>query len=163
MITETAIFKYGLFIESIIIEYLQNVKNYKIIEQYNDTNKYDVIVQDNQQAVLKLEIKGDRQACKTNNFYIEYISHDLPSGIHKTKADVLIYVVEYEDKFLVYWLNIQNLNDYINSNFEKIKIGKSKSIDINNNFNGKFNYGYLIKIDEKIYYQVDEILKSNLM
>jgi hypothetical protein len=122
-----------------------------------------VIVHDNQQAVLKLEIKGDRQACKTNNFYIEYISHDLPSGIHKTKADVLIYVVEYEDKFLVYWLNIQNLNDYINSNFEKIKIGKSKSIDINNNFNGKFNYGYLIKIDEKIYYQVDEILKSNLM
>ena len=40
-----------------------------------------------------------------------------------------------------------------------MKIGKTKSIDSNGNFNGKYNFGYLIKISDDIYYKVNEIIK----
>jgi len=62
MITQTEIFKYGLYIESIVIDYLQNVKQYKILEKYNNNNKYDLIIQDTENNIFKIEIKGDRQA-----------------------------------------------------------------------------------------------------
>ncbi len=160
MITQTEIFKYGLYIESIVIDYLQNVKQYKILEKYNNDNKYDLIIQDTENYVLKIEIKGDRQAYRTDNFYIEYISHDKPSGINNTKSDILLYVVEHDEKYIVYWINIINLKNYINNNYNNIKIGKTKSIDCNGNFNGKFNYGYLIQISSNIHYFCNDIIKS---
>lgn len=160
MITQTEIFKYGLYIESIVIDYLQNVKQYKILEKYNNDNKYDLIIQDTENNVFKVEIKGDRQAYITNNLYIEYISHDKPSGINTTKSDIILYVVEHDEKYIVYWIYINNLKNYINNNYNNIKIGKSKSIDCNGNFNGKFNYGYLIKINSNIHYFCNDIIKS---
>ncbi len=160
MIIHTEIFKYGLYIESIVIDYLQDVKQYKILEKYNNDNKYDLIIQDTENNIFKTEIKGDRQAYKTNNFYIEFISHDKPSGINTTKSDILLYVVEHDEKYIVYWINIIDLKDYINKNYNTIKIGKSKSIDCNGNFNGKYNYGYLIKINSNIHYYFNEIIKS---
>jgi len=160
MITHTEIFKYGLYIESIVIDYLQDVKQYKILEKYNDNNKYDLIIQDIENNVFKIEIKGDRQAYKTNNFYIEFISHDKPSGINTTKSDIILYVVEHDKKYIMYWINIITLKNYINNNFNNIKTGKTKSIDYNGNFNEKFNYGYLIKINNNIYYFCNDIIKS---
>jgi hypothetical protein len=174
MITQTEIFKYGLYIESIVIDYLQNLKQYKILEKYNNDNKYDLIIQDTENNIFKIEIKGDRQAHKTNNFYVEYISHDKPSGINTTKSDILLYVVEqqaplvlehalrveHDEKYIVYWINIINLKNYIHNNYHSIKIGKTKSIDCYGNFNGKFNYGYLLNINNNIYHQVEEIIKS---
>jgi len=161
MITQTEIFKYGLYIESIVIDYLQNVKQYKILEKYNNDNKYDLIIQDTENNVFKVEIKGDRQAYITNNLYIEFLSHDIPSGIQTTQSDILLYVVEHKEKYVVYYINIINLKNYINNHYDTIKKGKSKSIDCNGNFNGKFNYGYLIKIKSNIHYKIIEILKSN--
>jgi hypothetical protein len=160
MITHTEIFKYGLYIESIVIDYLQDVKQYKILEKYNDNNKYDLIIQDIENNVFKIEIKGDRQAYKTNNFYIEFISHDKPSGINTTKSDIILYVVEHDKKYIMYWINIITLKNYINNNFNNIKTGKTKSIDYNGNFNEKFNYWYLIKINNNIYYFCNDIIKS---
>lgn len=160
MITQTEIFKYGLYIESIVIDYLQNVKQYKILEKYNNDNKYDLIIQDTENNVFKVEIKGDRQAYITNNYYIEYISHDKPSGINTTKSDIILYVVEHDEKYIVYWIYINNLKNYINNHYDTIKKGKSKSIDCNGNFNGKYNYGYLIKINSNIHYFCNDIIKS---
>jgi hypothetical protein len=160
MITQTEIFKYGLYIESIVIDYLQNVKQYKILEKYNNDNKYDLIIQDTENNVFKVEIKGDRQAYITKNYYIEYISHDKPSGINTTKSDIILYVVEHDEKYIVYWINIINLKNYINNNYNNIKIGKTKSIDCEGNFNGKYNYGYLIKINSNIHYFCNDIIKS---
>ena len=151
MITHTEIFKYGLYIESIVIDYLQDVKQYKILKKYNDNNKYDLIIQDIENNVFKIEIKGDRQAYKTNNFYIEFISHDKPSGINTTKSDIILYVVEHDKKYIMYWINIITLKNYVNNNFKNIKTGKTKSIDYNGNFNEKYNYWYLIKINNNIY------------
>ena len=113
MITQTEIFKYGLYIESIVIDYLQNVKQYKILEKYNNDNKYDLIIQDTENNVFKVEIKGDRQAYITNNLYIEFLSHDIPSGIQTTQSDILLYVVEHKEKYVVYYINIINLKNYI--------------------------------------------------
>ena len=160
MIIHTEIFKYGLYIESIVIKYLQDVKQYKILEKYNNDNKYDLIIQDTENNVFKIEIKGDRQAYKTNNFYIEFISHDKPSGVNTTKSDIILYVVEYDEKYIVYWIKIINLKNYINNNYNSIKIGKTKSIDCNGKLNDKFNYGYLIKINSNIHYYFNEIIKS---
>lgn len=160
MITQTKIYKYGIFIEHVVVSYLELTKQYKIIEKHNNDYRYDIVIQDNDN-ISKIEIKADKQAFKTDNFYIEYMSHDKASGINTTHADILIYVVEHEDKYILYWINIKYLKQYINTNFDKIKITKNKSIDCNDNFNGKFNKGYLIKISDTIYYKVEEILKSN--
>jgi hypothetical protein len=162
MITETEIFKYGILIENIVIKYLEEIEQVIILKKYNDDNKYDLIIQSKDDKILKIEIKGDRQAYKTNNFYIEHISHNKPSGINTTQSDILIYVVENKDKYVLYWININNLKNYININSYNIKNGKSKSIDCNGNFNGKYNYGYLIKIHNNIYYKINEIIKSKL-
>ena len=121
MIINTEIFKYGLSIENIFIKYLEDIEQFKILKKYNKDNKYDVIIEDKDGNILKVEIKADRQAYKTNNFYIEYISHDKPSGINKTQADILIYVVEYKDKYILYWISIKYLKYYININFNEIK------------------------------------------
>jgi hypothetical protein len=161
MITKTKIYKYGIFIESVVISYLELAKQYKVIEKYNNDNRYDIVIQDTENNISKIEIKADKQAYKTNNFYIEYISHDKTSGINTTQADILIYVVEHEDKYILYWINIIHLKHYINTIINTIKKGICKSIDCNGNFNGKFNKGYLIKISDTIYYKVEEILKSN--
>ena len=160
MITETDIYKYGIFIESIIIKHLQEIEEYIILEKYNNDNKYDLVIQDTENNIFKIEIKADRQAFKTNNLYIEFMSHDIPSGINTTQSDILIYVVEHKEKYVVYYINIINLKNYINNHYDTIKIGKSKSIDYNGNFNGKYNYGYLIKIDNNIYFKINEIMKN---
>ena len=94
MFIETEIYKYGLKIENIVIDYLES-NEYEIIEKYNNDNSHDIIVKNivtNKQ--FNIEIKGDRQAYKTNNFYIEYTSHDMPSGINTTKSEILIYVID---------------------------------------------------------------------
>lgn len=162
MFTETEIYKYGLTIENIVIDYLE-FNEYQIIEKHNKDNKHDIIVKNivtNKQ--FNVEIKGDRQAYKTKNFYVEYMSHNVPSGITTTKSEILIYVIDSTEKYIMYWININHLKNYINSNYDKIKIGKTKSIDSNGNFNGKYNYGYLININSNIYFKVEDIIKSNL-
>jgi asparagine synthetase B (glutamine-hydrolysing) len=55
---------------------------------------------------------------------------------------------------------VQNFEEYINNHYDTIKKGKSKSIDCNGNFNGKYNYGYLIKINSNIHYFCNDIIKS---
>ena len=161
MITQTKIYKYGIIIENVVVSYLELTKHYKVIEKHNNDNRYDIVIQDTENNISKIEIKADKQASKTNNFYIEYMSHNKTSGINTTQADILIYVVEHEDKYNMYWINLIHLKHYINTNINTIKKGICKSIDCNGNFNGKFNKGYLVKISDTIYYKVDEILKSN--
>jgi hypothetical protein len=161
MFIETEIYKYGLTIENIVIDYLES-NEYEIIQKYNNDNSHDIIVKNiitNKQ--FNVEIKGCRQGIKTGNFYIEYISHDMPSGINTTKSDILIYVIESNEKYIMYWININYLKNYINTNYNKIKIGKTKSIDSNGNFNGKYNFGFLIQINSNIYHKINEIIKSN--
>ena len=162
MFIETEIYKYGLLIEDIVITYLE-LNEYEIIEKYNNNNSHDIIVKNiitNKQ--FNVEIKGCRQGFKTGNFYIEYISHDVPSGINTTKSDILIYVIDDVEKYIIYWIHINHLKNYINTNYNKMKIGKTKSIDSNGNFNDKYNYGYLIKINSNIHFKVEEIIKSNV-
>jgi hypothetical protein len=62
----------------------------------------------------------------------------------------------------MYWININHLKNYINTNDKNIRSGKTKSIDSNGNFNDKYNYGYLIQISSNIYFKVEEIIKSNV-
>ena len=108
MFIETEIYKYGLTIENIVIDYLKS-NEYEIIEKYNNNNKYDIIVKNivtNKE--FSVEIKACRQGIKTGNFYIEYISHDMPSGINTTKSDILIYVIDSTEKYIMYWININH-------------------------------------------------------
>ena len=86
----------------------------------------------------------------------------MPSGINTTKSDILIYVIDSNEKYMMYWININHLKNYINTNYNKMKIGKTKSIDSNGNFNDKYNSGYLIQISSNIYFKVEEIIKSNV-
>ena len=163
MITETNIYKYGIFIENIVIKYLQEIEQVSILEKHNNNYKYDLIIKDTEDIIFKIEIKACRQAFKTNNFYIEYVSNGKPSGINTTQSDILIYVVEHEYKYMIYWINIIHLKNYIDTNNEKIKIGTTKSIENEGNFNGKMNKGYLININDDIYYKIHELIKSNIL
>ena len=86
----------------------------------------------------------------------------MPSGINTTKSDILIYVIDSTEKYIIYWIHINHLKNYINTNYNKMKIGKTKSIDSNGKFNGKYNSGYLIKINSNIYFRINEIIKSNV-
>jgi hypothetical protein len=43
MFIETEIYKYGLLIENIVIDYLES-NEYEIIEKYNNNNSHDIIV-----------------------------------------------------------------------------------------------------------------------
>lgn len=157
MIINTEIFKYGISIENIVIKYLEEEEGYIILEKYNNDDRYDMIIKDKDKNILKIEVKACRQACKTNNFYIEHISHDKPSGINTTQADILIYVVEHKKKYVLYWINIIHLKNYIHLN--KIQNACCKSIDCNNKFNNKYNHGYLVKISNDIYYRFNEVYK----
>ena len=162
MFIETEIYKYGLLIEDMVITYLES-NEYEIIQKYNNDNSHDIIVKNiitNKQ--FNVEIKGCRQGIKTGNFYIEYISHDVPSGINTTKSDILIYVIDSPEKYKLFWINIKRLKQYINTNDKNIRSGKTKSIDSNGNFNDKYNYGCLIQISSNIYFKVEEIIKSNV-
>ena len=47
-----------------------------------------------------------------------------------------IYVIDDVEKYIIYWIHINHLKNYINTNYNKMKIGKTKSIDSNGNFNG---------------------------
>ena len=58
MITETEIFKYGILIENIVIKYLEDIQQVKILKKYNDNNKYDLIYQDDNDNICKVEIKS---------------------------------------------------------------------------------------------------------
>ena len=43
MFIETEIYKYGLLIENVVIDYLES-NEYEIIEKYNNDNSHDIIV-----------------------------------------------------------------------------------------------------------------------
>jgi hypothetical protein len=48
----------------------------------------------------------------------------VPSGINTTKSDILIYVIDSTEKYIIYWININHLKNYINTNYNKMKLEK---------------------------------------
>ena len=102
------------------IEKLNKVK----VVNFNDDNKYDFITSDN----LKYEVKTEPASIKTNNFFIEFLGYNKPSGITTTEADFYIIC----DTINYYLISVSCL---------KILVENARIITTKD----KLTYGYLIK------------------
>lgn len=102
------------------IEKLNKVK----VINFNDDNKYDFITSDN----LKYEVKTEPASIKTNNFFIEFLGYNKPSGITTTEADFYIIC----DTINYYLISVSCL---------KILVENARIITTKD----KLTYGYLIK------------------
>ena len=102
------------------IEKLNKVK----VINFNDDNKYDFITSDN----LKYEVKTEPASIKTNNFFIEFLGYNKPSGITTTEADY--YIIS--DTINYYLISVSSL---------KILVENARIITTKD----KLTYGYLIK------------------
>lgn len=102
------------------IEKLNKVK----VINFNDDNKYDFITSDN----LKYEVKTEPASLKTNNFFIEFLGYNKPSGITTTEANFYIIC----DTINYYLISVSSL---------KILVENARIITTKD----KLTYGYLIK------------------
>ena len=102
------------------IEKLNKVK----VINFNDDNKYDFLTSDN----LKYEVKTEPASIKTNNFFIEFLGYNKPSGITTTDADY--YIIS--DTINYYLISVDKL---------KILVENARIITTKD----KLTYGYLIK------------------
>ena len=102
------------------IEKLNNVK----VINFNNDNKYDFVTSDN----LKYEVKTEPASLKTNNFFIEFLGYNKPSGISTTEADY--YIIS--DTINYYLISVSSL---------KILLENARIITTKD----KLTYGYLIK------------------
>ena len=101
--------------------------------------EYDlIIIKDDEK--IKIEVKSDRLASKTNNMAIEYECNNKPSGISTTEADYWIYFIIHEDKEEVYKIPIEKLKKLV-LNCRKVSGGdgfRSKLYLLNKDFCKKF-------------------------
>ena len=102
------------------IEKLNKVK----VINFNDDNKYDFLTSDN----LKYEVKTEPASIKTNNFFIEFLGYNKPSGITTTEANY--YIIS--DTINYYLISVDKL---------KILVENARIITTKD----KLTYGYLIK------------------
>ena len=76
--------------------------------------EYDLIIYKDEQPI-KIEVKSDRQASKTNNLAIEYQCNREPSGINTTEADYWMYFIVFEDRQECYKIPIDVLRKFCKS------------------------------------------------
>lgn len=97
-----------------------------------------------------VEVKGDSEMARTNNFYIEYCHYrpyktERENGwYHYCKADYIMYVDSTQDK--VYFLKWSEMKPKINTEYFSLKTTANK-IDI-----GTKTTGFLVPVNEAISY-----------
>jgi hypothetical protein len=95
--------------------------------KFNNDYRYDFKTSDG----LKYEVKADKVALKTKNFFIEFEGYGKPSGIQTTKANFYI---------------LTNTKEYF-----KIDVNKLKILCEQHGYTGKVNisktYGHLLTHD----------------
>lgn len=97
--------KFGQQYELIALKYL-DFKEYTLNIDY----RYDLLL-DNK---IKIEVKADRLAHKTNNLAIEFECFDKPSGIYISEADYYIYfIVKPNNEYTVYKIKTDDLKEKI--------------------------------------------------
>ena len=104
-----------------------------------------------------IEIKTDKVILGSGNVYLEWIAHDLPGCFAITKADNWIYygVDETENIVKCWSIDIRKLRHLLTT---AIINPKNSSISIYPDVkNG--NYGYRIKIDTLIHFEVAKEIK----
>jgi len=76
-------------------------------------NKYDFLTSDG----VKYEVKNDKRATLTGNYFIEYIQNDKPSGIKTTDANY--YILITDNKILL--ISVDSIKMLLKLNSFKIK------------------------------------------
>jgi hypothetical protein len=79
--------------------------------KHDDTvyrKEYDFIVTKDGKPI-KIEVKSDRQASKTNNLAIEYECNNKPSGLSSSTADYWMYFIVYPDRHECFKIPIDDL------------------------------------------------------
>jgi hypothetical protein len=117
---------FGLEYEKKAQELIIKKFNKTVIKECHDY-KYDFKTDDG----IKYEVKTDLMSKKTNNFFIEILSHRQPSGIQTTHAD--FYIITDTDKF--YLIDINLLKKLLH------ELGENKKLVYNKN---KTSLGYII-------------------
>lgn len=100
--------KLGKVYEKIALKFF-DYNRYK--QSKGNNKKYDLKLYTNDEnersKIIKVEVKCDRKAYKTNNIVIEYECNNKPSGINATKSDYYIYFILGTD--IVYKIDISSL------------------------------------------------------
>ena len=95
-------------------------RGYKILET-NDDFRYDLLVEKNDKQ-QKVEIKQDFSCYFTNNIGVEYETRDKPSGIMISKADLYIYKVYQNPRYLKKAKNEKVLKEVKIFSIDKLKL-----------------------------------------
>ena len=124
-----------------------------------DNYKYDFITEDK----IKYEVKFDKQASKTDNFFIEYSTYSLRdkklslSGISKSWAYYYILIHEKNNELYFSIISTKILRNLIKTNVFLCKKSCFNS-DTNNYSNGYIFTIETIKANSKYNYSVDKEL-----
>ena len=110
---------------------------------FNNDYKYDILFDDN----LKVEVKSDRLAYKTNNICIEYMYKNKPSGITKTEASIYIYfIIKPDNTYSLYKIPVDILKEFI-ENKQYIKDLKTGEGAMSYLFNLSVFSDYIVSIN----------------
>jgi hypothetical protein len=117
--------KIGQKYEKLAAQKIQLLKPDITTISFNDNFKFDFqTFPDN----LKYEIKYDKVALSTNNFFIEFYGYNKPSGLTITEADYYIIT----DSNYYFMINVQKLKDITkNCKIMKTKDGSTSGFILN--------------------------------
>jgi hypothetical protein len=124
------------------------------IIDFEDTNKYDLLVKLKNGTNVKVEIKEDFMCKYTGNVALEFESRGKPSGISVSKADYYLYKIHHRDS-VVYTLHaIDVLRDKVkNKKYFRIVNGGDEG---SNTMNYLFKYKDFIRNSLNIYFPLDK-------
>ena len=97
--------KFGSIYERETLKYF-DYDDYK----FNNDYRFDIIFNDN----LKVEVKADRLAHKTNNICIEFKYNNNDSGINKTESSrYFYYIIKPDNTYDIYNISVKKIKKYI--------------------------------------------------
>ena len=120
--------KFGKKSEKYIYNFLKNNKNVLCMIDVSDDLFFqnldiDLILQDINNNVYKIEIKTDKIAYYSRNIVYESVSnkkYNTKGCFKKTKADIIIYYIPQAKCF--YLINVYKLKKYVNKHKDKLTI-----------------------------------------
>ncbi len=118
--------EFGKKYELETLKYLE-YKEYKISD--GCFKEYDILIRKNNNKKVRIEVKADRLAHKTNNLCIEFMSNNKSSGIETTTSHYYyIYEIIDDNEYILYKIKTSLLkNMIINKKYNKILSGGDNS------------------------------------
>ena len=130
-----------------VAELMEQEYNCEILE-FNDDNKYDLLLTDEYGEPHTIEIKEDFMCKYTGNVSLEYESRGKLSGISISKADEYIYVIHTENDIEYWYFDTKDLREMVDQQkYFRIVNGGDKG---SNTMNYLFKYNVFVEWGHKL-------------